>query len=97
MMLSVTPQSHQLGHPWAGFTAELELSCSFFAANGIYSCSAESAVETHLLRLVLVYPHPRMQWITHVGGTVVCTVAESRVVVKAGEAGEAEDQSPEIQ
>lgn len=42
-------------------------------------------------------PAPRMQWITHVGGTVVCTVAESRVVLKAGEVGETEDQSPEIQ
>jgi len=51
-------------------------------------------VEAHLSRLVLVHPQPQMQWITHVGGTVVCTVAESRVVVKAGEA---EDQSPEIQ
>lgn len=54
-------------------------------------------METHLLRLVLVYVCPQMQWITHVGGTVVCTGAESRVAVQAGEGGEAEDQSPEIQ
>lgn len=96
-MLSITLQSHQPGHPWAVFTAELGLSGSFFAANGTYSHSAEPTVETHLLRLVLVYVCPQMQCITHVGGTVVCTGAESRVAVKAGEGGEAEDQSPEIQ
>lgn len=96
-MLSITLQSHQPRHPWAGFTAELELFCSFLAANGIYGCSAESTVETHLSGLVLVYPRPPDAVDYPCWGTVVCTVAESRVVLKAGEVGETEDQSPEIQ
>lgn len=54
-------------------------------------------METHLSGLVLVYPRPPDAVDYPCWGTVVCTVAESRVVLKAGEVGETEDQSPEIQ